>query len=158
MLEMRVLTARWGQWHITNGHDLHPAVITAEVGPGTVAALLVGHTGMAHVKTPCARPRWLSPRSPTGIVRAGKRLAVLRYDRRPNRVLKSFDDEVAHCCHVWNELIGQPRRRVGIRAKSATGAAKKLRGHLIQAYRAVDEPPVALGGYLNFHVQGPPWP
>jgi transposase len=34
-----------------------------------------------------------------------------------NRIFKSYDDIVAHCCHAWNKLIDQPWRitAIGIR-------------------------------------------
>ena len=27
-----------------------------------------------------------------------------------NRIFKSYDDVVDHCCHVWNKLVDQPWR------------------------------------------------
>jgi len=31
-----------------------------------------------------------------------------------NRVFKSFDDIVDHCCYAWNKLVDQPRRIMSI--------------------------------------------
>jgi hypothetical protein len=32
----------------------------------------------------------------------------MKLARLPNRVFKSFDDIVHHCCFAWNTLIDQP--------------------------------------------------
>jgi hypothetical protein len=31
-----------------------------------------------------------------------------------NRVFKSYDDILDHCCHAWNKLVDQPRRIMSI--------------------------------------------
>jgi hypothetical protein len=31
-----------------------------------------------------------------------------------NRILKSYDDIVDHCCFVWNNLVNQPLRILSI--------------------------------------------
>jgi hypothetical protein len=37
-----------------------------------------------------------------------------------NRIFKSFDDIVDHCCYAWNRLIDQPWKIMSI-AQRATG-------------------------------------
>ena len=34
----------------------------------------------------------------------------MRDNRLSNRVFKSYDDIVAHCCEAWNDLMDQPWR------------------------------------------------
>jgi hypothetical protein len=50
----------------------------------------------------------------SGAQSAGKRLAVLRDNWLSNRIFKSFDDVVDHCCEAWNKLIDQPWRIMSI--------------------------------------------
>ena len=38
-----------------------------------------------------------------------------------NRIFRSYDDIVDHCCHAWNKLIDQPWRIMSI-GMSFTGA------------------------------------
>ncbi|MFC7739458.1 hypothetical protein ACFQX4_27795, partial [Roseomonas sp. GCM10028921] len=33
---------------------------------------------------------------------------ILRGNRLSNRVFRSYDDILDHCCHAWNRLIDQP--------------------------------------------------
>ena len=38
----------------------------------------------------------------------------MRDNRLSNRVFKSYDDLVDHCCEAWNKLVDQPWRIVSI--------------------------------------------
>jgi hypothetical protein len=38
----------------------------------------------------------------------------LRDNRHSNRVFKSYDDIVDHCCDAWNSLVEQPWRSMSI--------------------------------------------
>jgi transposase len=38
----------------------------------------------------------------------------MRQNWLSNRVFKSFDDIVDHCCHAWNKLINQPWKIMSI--------------------------------------------
>jgi putative transposase len=38
----------------------------------------------------------------------------LRDNWLSNRIFKSYDDLVDHCCHTWNKLVEQPRRIMSI--------------------------------------------
>jgi hypothetical protein len=38
----------------------------------------------------------------------------LRDNRLSNRIFRSFDDIVDHCCEAWNKLVDQPWRIMSI--------------------------------------------
>ena len=38
----------------------------------------------------------------------------MRDNRLSNRIFKSYDDVVDHCCHAWNTLVQQPWRIMSI--------------------------------------------
>ena len=99
--------------------NLHLAEIAAQTAPGT-------HT------------RRFSSIRPAGICRAGFRHAAqhhldpvagenvrssirrktsaqfLRDNWLSNRIFKSYDDVVDHCCEAWNNLVDQPWRIMSI--------------------------------------------
>jgi hypothetical protein len=50
----------------------------------------------------------------SGAQSAGKRLAVPARQLALNRIFKSFDDVVDHCCEAWNNLVDQPWRIMSI--------------------------------------------
>jgi hypothetical protein len=56
------------------------------------------------------------------VIAAGRRLRVKRHAESqfmrdnwlPNRIFKSFEDILDHCCAAWNKLIDQPWRILSI--------------------------------------------
>ena len=42
-----------------------------------------------------------------------------------NRVFKSYDDLVDHCCEAWNKLVDQPWRMSLVCANGRTGSDKR---------------------------------
>jgi hypothetical protein len=46
--------------------------------------------------------------------RPGKHLQFMRQNWLSNRIFKSFDDIVNHCCYAWNTLIDQPWKIMSI--------------------------------------------
>jgi putative transposase len=78
----------------TEAMNLHLAEIATQIAPGAHAALLVDQAGWhlsGGLKVPLMRDNWLS-----------------------NRVFKSFDDIVDHCCDAWNKLVDQPWKIMSI--------------------------------------------
>ena len=45
---------------------------------------------------------------------AGNVWQFMRDNELSNRIFKSFDDIVDHCCDAWNKLIDQPWRIISI--------------------------------------------
>jgi len=54
----------------------------------------------------------------------------LRQNWRSNRIFKSFDDIVDHCCYAWNTLIDQPWKIMSIARRDWAAAGKRLRAPL----------------------------
>jgi hypothetical protein len=46
--------------------------------------------------------------------RPGKIWQFMRQNWLSNRIFKSFDDIVDHCCYAWNTLIDQPWKIMSI--------------------------------------------
>jgi len=46
--------------------------------------------------------------------------AVVETDWLSNRIFKSFDDIVDHCCYAWNTLIDQPWKIMSIARRDWT--------------------------------------
>jgi hypothetical protein len=73
---------------------------------------------MTQKRPPVEQPRQLgdihrnSPRSP---VNSQENIWLfMRQNWLSNRIFKSFDDIVDHCCYAWNTLIGQPWKIMSI--------------------------------------------
>jgi len=98
--------------------NLHLAEIATEVALGALAVLLVDQAGwhMSHrlVVPPNIALLLLPPKCPeTQPYR--KHLAVpCATNWLSNRVFKSYDDIVDHCCEAWNKLTDQPWRIMSI--------------------------------------------
>ncbi len=75
--------------------------------PGRLAYDRKTHHPGQYYHRPLARE---VPRTQPG----GERLAVQRDNWLSNRIFKSYDDIVDHCCDAWNKLIDQPWRIMSI--------------------------------------------
>src|SRR4026209_1954808 len=53
----------------------------------------------------------------------------MRQNWLSNRIFKSFDDILDHCCYAWNTLLAQPWKIMAIARRDVTGAHP--RGSLI---------------------------
>ena len=90
---------------------LHLAAISAQVQPGSHAALLVDQAGWhlsAGLVTPgnitiVALPAKCPELNPQENV-----WQFMRDNWLSNRVFRSYDAIVDHCCDAWNRLIDQP--------------------------------------------------
>ena len=98
--------------------NLHLAEIAAQIAPGAHAALLVDHGRLQHLSSRLdhAAQHHLDPvagemseLNPQENVRQ-----FLRDSWLSNRIFKSYDDVVDHCCEAWNKLINQPWRIMSI--------------------------------------------
>ena len=93
----------------TEAVNLHLAEIATQIAPGAHAALLVEQAGwhlsgrliVTLIPLPVKCPE-LNPQENVW--------QFMRENWLSNRIFKSLDDIVDHCCHAWNKLSDQPRR------------------------------------------------
>ena len=97
--------------------QLHLNEIATKVGPGAHAIVILdqaGWHGAKELKVPhniSLMP--LPPRSPE--LNSQENIwQFMRQNWLSNRVFKSYDDIVDHCCYAWNTLIDQPWKIMSI--------------------------------------------
>jgi transposase len=91
--------------------------IAQAVAPGAQAAVLLDRAGW-HVSTKLAVPDNITlvplpPRSPE-LNPVENVWQFLRENWLSNRVFRSYEDILDHCCAAWNKLIDQPWRIMSI--------------------------------------------
>ena len=98
--------------------QLHLDEIATSVTPGAHAILLLDQAGWHGAKA-LRIPRNISlmplpPRAPE--LNGQENIwQFMRQNWLSNRVFKSFDDIVDHCCYAWNTLIDQPWKIMSVR-------------------------------------------
>ena len=97
--------------------ETHLLEISAMVDPGAHAVLMVDQAGW-HTSPKLKVPHNITllplpPRSPE-LNPVENIWQFMRDNWLSNRVFKSYDDIVAHCCEAWNKLIDQPWRIMSI--------------------------------------------
>ncbi len=97
--------------------NLHLAEIAEIVAPGAHAVLMVDQAGW-HLSTHLVVPPnitiiALPPKSPE-LNPVENVWQFMRDNWLSNRVFKSYDDLVDHCCQAWNKLVDQPWRIMSI--------------------------------------------
>ena len=101
----------------TEAMQLHLDEIASKVTPGAHAILILdqaGWHGAKDLKIPSNISLLpLPPRSPE-LNRQENIWQFMRQNWLSNRVFKSFDDIVDHCCYAWNTLIDQPWKIMSI--------------------------------------------
>ena len=100
--------------------NLHLAEISAEVTPGRHAVLLLDQAGW-HMSPRLKVPdnitlMTLPPKCPE-LNPADNVWQFMRNNWLSNRIFKSYEDILDHCCFAWNKLIDQPWRirSIGLR-------------------------------------------
>ena len=96
---------------------LHLEEISQAVAPGAQAAVLLDQAGW-HTTPKLDIPENISilplpPRAPE-LNPTENIWQFLRDNWLSNRVFKSYDDIVDHCCDAWNKLVDQPWRIMSI--------------------------------------------
>ena len=104
-------------WCDTPAMDLHLAEISKAVDPGAHAVVIVDQAGW-HMSAKLVIPdnitlMALPPRSPE-LNPVENVWQYLRDNWLSNRVFKSYDDIVAHCCEAWNNLMERPWKIISI--------------------------------------------
>ena len=97
--------------------NLHLVEIAQTVEPGAHAVLLVDQAGW-HLSTRLVVPHNITimplpPKSPE-LNPVENVWQYMRDNWLSNRVFKSYDDLVDHCCDAWNKLVEQPWRIMSI--------------------------------------------
>jgi len=105
------------QWHLQE--------ITAQVTPGAHAVILVDQAGW-HTTHKLDVPENITlmplpSRSPE-LNPVENIWQFMRDNWLSNRVFKSYDDIVDHCCFAWNRLIEQPWKIMSIGSRTWTNA------------------------------------
>jgi transposase len=90
---------------------LHLAEISRAVAPGAHAVLLLDQAGW-HLSHKLAVPDNISllplpPKSPE-LNPVENIWQYIRANWLSNRIFRSYDDILDHCCHAWNNLVQQP--------------------------------------------------
>ncbi|MCJ7787216.1 MAG: IS630 family transposase [Methyloceanibacter sp.] len=101
----------------TEAMNLHLAEIAEMVAPGAHAVLLVDQAGW-HLSARLVIPANITilplpPKSPE-LNPVENVWQFIRDNWLSNRVFKSYDDLVDHCCEAWNKLVDQPWRIMSI--------------------------------------------
>ena len=91
--------------------NLHLAEIAEIVAPGAHAVLLVDQAGW-HLSTRLVVPPNITiiavpPKCPE-LNPVENVWQFMRDNWLSNRIFKSYDDLVDHCCEAWNKLVDQP--------------------------------------------------
>ena len=96
---------------------LHLAEISQAVAPDAHAVLIMDQAGWHTSKTLKVPDNitivTLPPRSPE-LNPVENVWQFMRENWLSNRVFKSYDEIVAHCCDAWNRLVDQPWRIMSI--------------------------------------------
>jgi transposase len=90
---------------------LHLAEIARAVAPGAHAVLLLDQAGW-HLSAKLEIPgnitlMPLPPKAPE-LNPVENVWQYIRSNWLSNRVYRSYDDILDHCCHAWNKLVAQP--------------------------------------------------
>ncbi|HEY6520289.1 MAG TPA: IS630 family transposase [Roseiarcus sp.] len=101
----------------TEAMNLHLAEIAAQIAPGAHAALLVDQAGWHLLGRLVMPPNITLIPLPAKCPELNPQENVwqfLRDNWLSNRIFKSYDDVVDHCCEAWNNLVDQPWRIMSI--------------------------------------------
>jgi transposase len=97
----------------TGAMNLHLAEIATQIAPGRHAVVLVDQAGW-HLSSRLAIPPNITlvplpPKCPE-LNPQENVWQFMRDNWLSNRVFKSYEDILDHCCHAWNKLVDQPWR------------------------------------------------
>jgi hypothetical protein len=101
----------------TEAMNLHLAEIATQVAPGTHAVLLLDRAGW-HLSGRLVVPDNITlvplpPKCPE-LNPVENVWEFMRENWLSNRIFKSYDDILDHCCYAWNKLVDQPWRIMSI--------------------------------------------
>jgi hypothetical protein len=113
----------------TEAMQLHLNEIATKITPGAHAILLLdqaGWHGAKALKVPSnISLLQLPPRAPE--LNGQENIwQFMRQNWLSNRIFKSFDDIVDHCCYAWNTLIDQPWKIMSIARRDWVAAGHSI--------------------------------
>ena len=97
----------------TEAMNLHPPKSPARIAPGAHAVLLVDQAGWHLSGSLIVPPNVTLVPLPAKCPELNPQENVWQFMREnwlSNRIFKSYDDIVDHCCDAWNTLTDQPWR------------------------------------------------
>ena len=100
----------------TEAMQLHLDEIATRVTAGAHAILILDQAGWHGAKDSSSQPS-LAPAAAAACTRTQPQENIWQFMRQnwlSNRIFKSFDDIVDHCCYAWNTLIDQPWKIMSI--------------------------------------------
>lgn len=109
--------------------QVHLDEISKVVAPGAHAILLLDRGGW-HTTPKLELPKNITllplPLRPLELNPAENIWRFLRQNRLSNRIFRSYDDIVNHCCYAWNQLTDRPWiiMSVGLRDWSQVGQSQ----------------------------------
>jgi hypothetical protein len=112
--------------------QLHLDEIATKVTPGANAIILLDQAGWHGTKTlKIPSNILLLPLPPRAPELNGQEniWQFMRQNWLSNRIFKSYNDVVDHCCYAWNTLIGQRRKIMSVARRDWAECHKVLRGH-----------------------------
>jgi len=101
----------------TAAMTLHLAEISAAVAPGAHAVVILDQAGWhtsAGLEVPGNITLMPLPSHSPELNPQENIWQFMRDNWLSNRVFKSYDDIVEHCCEAWNKLVDQPWRIMSI--------------------------------------------
>jgi transposase len=101
----------------TEAMNLHLVEIATEIAPGRHAILLLDQAGWHLSSRLMVPPNITLVPLPPKCPELNPQENVWQFMRDnwlSNRVFKSYEDILDHCCHAWNKLIDQPWRIMSI--------------------------------------------
>ena len=137
--------------------QLHLDEIATKVAPGAHAILILdqaGWHGAKELRIPANISLLpLPPRSPE--LNSQENIwQFMRQSWLSNRIFKSFDDTVDHCCYAWNTLIGQPWKIMSIARRDWATVGEVSASPPLTALRPARRPPNAAKLGASRRVQG----
>ena len=112
----------------TEAMQLHLDEIATKVTPGAHAVLILDQAGWHGAKDLKAPKTSRSCRC-RRVRRSSTRKNIWQFMRAnwlSNRIFKSFDEIVDHCCYAWNTLIDQPWKIMSIARRDWAVAGQSL--------------------------------
>jgi hypothetical protein len=113
----------------TEAMQLHLDEIATKITPGAHAILLLDQAGRHGTQGPPGSKQHLALTAPATLTRTHGQENIwqlMRQNWLSNRIFKSFDDIVDHCCYAWNTLIDQPWKIMSIASRDWAAAGHSI--------------------------------